>query len=459
MLDIRKIVPWVALGVGAVLSFRVAFSPAAEAQAPAPPPARPHVFLIVWDAARADHFSFLGYGRDTTPVLASVAAKSAVFEQAHASGSWTLPSVASLVTGQFGYNHGVDWEPEAWGVDIPESSPTLAQVFKAAGWATAWYTSQSMFEPKVGYYRGLDDHALVWGSEIVNRTARFIDAAQGGPVFVILYWLDPHAPYDPHEKFDLWTRPDAPRVNIEEKKAEQTEGYHVHTEVNSGRVKLTPEEWQALVDRYDGELLWNDDRFNQFWAMLGRKRLQDRSVVVVTADHGEALNDRPEQRTWHGRPYEENQHVPLVVSAPWRIPPRRVPSVVRGVDVFPTVLELAGVPVPPGVNGESLLPLVDRPGPDRPSIGGTHMYDATVYYRSGNWKLMTQRTGAKRSLLFDLARDPGERTDLSGKADLARVRAQMDDFLRHTTVQADRTGQKTIDDAERERLKALGYTE
>jgi arylsulfatase A-like enzyme len=248
-------------------------------------------------------------------------------------------------------------------------------------------------------------------------------------------------------------------VNIEEKKDKQTEGYHVHGEVNSGRVKLSDAEWQALVDRYDGELRWNDDRFNQFWAMLGRKRLQDRSVVVMTADHGEALNDRPEQRTWHGKPYEENQHIPLVVSAPWRIPARRIPTVVRQVDVFPTVLELAGVPRPPQVNGESLLALVDRPGPDRPSVGGTHMYDATVYYRSGPWKLMVQRTGAKASLLFDLAKDPGERTDLSRTADLARVRAEMDAFIQRTRFAADLSGQQKIDEKERQRLESLGYVE
>ncbi|MBN1337192.1 MAG: sulfatase [Deltaproteobacteria bacterium] len=457
MLDIRRIIPWAGVAVGAVLTFRVACPPPAEAQASAP--TRPHVFLVVWDAARADHFPFHGYPRDTTPVLASVAAKSAVFEQAHASGSWTLPSVASLITGQFGYNHGVDWDPENWGVDVSDASRTLAEVLKDAGYATAWYTSQSMFEPKTGYYRGIDDHALVWGSEIVNRTAHFIDSAQGRPVFVILYWLDPHAPYDPHEKFDLWSQPGAPKVNIEEKKDRQTQGYHSHADINSGRVKLTPAQWQALVDRYDGELRWNDDRFNQFWSMLERKRLQDRSVVVLTADHGEAFDDRPEQRTWHGRPYEENQHVPLVVSAPWRIPPKRVPSVVRGVDVFPTVLDLAGVPVPQGINGASLLPLIDGPAADRPSIGGTHMYDSVVYYRSGPWKLLLERTGARRSQLFDLSKDPGERTDLSGKPDFARIHAEMDDFIRRTTFAVDRSHQKTIDAKELERLRALGYTD
>jgi len=145
MLEFFKASSWIVLAV-AVLAGSSACTPVAEAQAPAAAPAKPHVFLVVWDSARADHFSFLGYGRDTTPVLASVAAKGAVFEQAHASGSWTMPAVASLITGQFGYNHGVDWEAVNWGVDVAAGSRTLAEVFKANGYATAWYSSQSMFE-------------------------------------------------------------------------------------------------------------------------------------------------------------------------------------------------------------------------------------------------------------------------------------------------------------------------
>lgn len=420
------------------------------------------IILVVWDATRADHLTPYGYERDTTPNLAALAQTATVFDNAQASGSWTIPSVASLFTGLFSHNHKVDYAPTKGIVDIPAETTTLAETLHDQGWFTALFTAQSVFY-QPGYQQGFDMHELTGSGTFKDKVTQALDKAGDKPVFMVLYWLNPHSPYTPPKLHDIFSDPDGPQVDIVLKAEDARKpGDHPHDDVNAGRVTLTEAEWAQLEARYDGELHSNDQRMQNCLDRYARRRSLEDAVFVMTSDHGEMFNDRPQQRTWHGWPTHENQHVPLIVKAPGQKSGARVATQVRGVDVYPTVLELAGARLDHAINGESLVPLLQGDaGRDRANVGATHYWDGLQFYNDGDHNLIMSRNNASRVFLYDLERDPDEQTNLAETDPglVERVKGRMLKFIEQTTIELGIQDGSSLSKEDEERLRALGYME
>ncbi len=377
---------------------------AAAAVACAPSPKRPNVLLITIDTLRADHLGTYGYARPTSPEIDAFAARSVVFENAHSSASWTLPSLASIHTSLLSTTHG------CWKISsrLEPEFTTAAEMLRDAGFDTAMVACHIFLGAQYGLQQGfthVDDELVRPPSDaaeaisspgVTERGVRFLErkaaAAEDVPWFLWLHYFDPHDTYLPHagysEKFG------------------------------------TKEE----IDLYDGEIAFTDHYVGLVLKKLADLGLEDDTIVVITADHGEEFGEHGFKR--HGYSlYQEAVRIPLVVKVPGA-PARRIAEVVGNVDVLPTVLDACRVEVAQvqgatcahELEGRSLLGAIR--GTAALSAGQVvsevrwHDGQDLRMVREGPWKLIEdQSTKQERNqgALYDLAADPREATDLRAR--------------------------------------------
>ena len=387
------------------------------------------VLLVTIDTLRADALGCYGHGGGTSPWIDRLAAAGVRFSRARAQNVVTLPSHANILSGVLPLAHGIH---DNSGFRFPEQTPTLATILKQRGYRTAAFVSAFPLDSRFGLTRGFDiyDDRLLdaearralrmqerHGADTVQAARRWLDAQGDARTFLWVHLYDPHFPYEPPEPFASRFASDA---------------YH-------GEVAATDEALRLLLE-----------------PLLAAGRAS-RTLVVLTADHGEALGEHEEAT--HGLfAYEGTLRVPLVLHQPALLEPRVVDEPVQHVDILPTVLDLLGAEPVPGLPGSSLLPLLaGGPRPSAPSY-----FEALSGMLNRGWAPLRGviEDGYKYvelpiPELYDLARDPGETRNLA-PAEPARVEA-----LRARLAalrSAERGIQRTQESAEaRERLAALGY--
>jgi arylsulfatase A-like enzyme len=405
---------------------------------PAAPP-RPNILFISIDTLRADHLGTYGYKRPTSPRIDEFAKTAVVFEQAHSAASWTLPSLTSLMTSLYTSTHGMRKQESR----LDPSFHTLAELLRNAGYDTAMVVSHYFLSGRYGLQKGfthVDSHLLqmdmiagITSPEITEKGVDWIrDKAavrDGIPWFLWLHYFDPHDTYLPHpgysEKFGM----------------------------------------KREIDLYDGEIAFTDDYVGRVLDELARSRLDDDTIVVIVADHGEEFMEHGETR--HGKNlYEETVRVPLMIRAPG-FHPTRVESVIASVDLMPTLLELADVKTDFPIEGQSLIPLLrGEIGPEREAVSEVYWQDKQDMksLRKGSWKYIDHKLGVQKlDLLYSLPVDPEESDDLSS-TDKSTTRAMHDELARRLGQAREKSKAYGSSDvspssaAEAARLKALGYT-
>jgi arylsulfatase A-like enzyme len=337
-------------------------------QARARPLSRPPaIILIIVDALRHDHVSAHGYARSTTPNLdAWIADQGVLFHNATSPSPWTFPANAALMTGRTPYQLGASWT----NTSLPANVATLPQYLHAAGYYTAGFVSNSFVSAGRGFGRGFD---LYDGSAIHPNSYQGIagelntlvfdwlsawdPAAQTQPLFLFLYYMDPHSWFDPPPPYDTLYDPDydgplTPEV------------FRDGQDVVAGLIVPTERDIEHLLALYDGEISYWDDHLGQLLGTLQGYGLLDEALVAVTSDHGELFG---EHGKWiHGNClYEEVLRVPLLMRYPGFIAPgQAITAPVQNVDLMPTILDWSGIPLPPELRAVSLRPLLEgRTGP------------------------------------------------------------------------------------------------
>ncbi|HEX6884559.1 MAG TPA: sulfatase [Planctomycetota bacterium] len=416
-----------------------------------PAPANPlNVLLISLDTQRADRLGFYGYSRPTSPSLDAFAAGAVVFEEAEAMAPWTLPSMASIMTGEVTSTHGC-WN---YGSVLDDSFPTLAELLLAAGYDTACVVSHLFTTSRHGLQQGfvhtddtyaypeIDPAQNVTSQVITDKGLRFLEHKQAAgrdePWLLWLHYFDPHREYMPH--------------------AGVTEQF-----VTPGE----PADAVKLGDVYDGEVRYTDDHVGRLLAGLEAFGLADDTLVVVVADHGEEFHDHGGLGHGHSL-HREVMRVPLVFRAPG-LAPRRVRELARQVDVLPTVLELLGLPARPGIPGRSLAPALRGEPLAAPAGFGAlaehDNHDPTTRldgWRTERYRLI--RAGDDGPVrLYDLAQDPGELRDVAAEHPdvVARLLAEMEAAKEAGRRRAELFGlarQTTLTPGVQEMLDGLGYS-
>jgi len=389
---------------------------------------KPDMVLIVVDTLRADHLGAYGYPRDTSPTLDGLAARGALFEAAWGAAPWTLPSIMSIMTSLYPSGHRVEND----GLKLAPNIPTLAQTFQAVGYATGGFVSHIYVTGTFGFSRGFDrfddfnlaspEYRLEAGMEpdagrVTDAALEWLAAQENRPVLLFVHYFDPHWPYEPPDEFKALFPSDY--------RGDLDAGYDSISRFQDRHVDM-PEDYRSfLVSRYDGEIRYVDREIGRLLEGLGRTGRAGRAWITVTSDHGEEFKEHGS--VGHGRNlYEEVVHVPLVIAGPASRAAakggRRIATPVSGIDLFPTMLDLAGVERrPPGLTGVSLAPalLADGDGAPVMDAGKAIVISETVRLntyqkalRRGSRKLI-QFMGQNRCELYDLGVDPGEKADLA----------------------------------------------
>jgi arylsulfatase A-like enzyme len=434
---------------------------------------RPNVVLITLDTTRADHLGCYGYARDTTPHLDRFAATAVRFANAASTINTTLASHAAMLTGL---------EPQS--IPLPRNSfplqpgiPTAAAILKKAGYRTAAFVSASALHSSMGLDRGFEVYDEEFGisewdqeqrraGDTTTAAAAWLDGQGKQPFFLWIHYFDPHFPYTPPEPFDrrfgdpyegpldgslesldtIWSRP-------------------------SHLPPPSQEDLDHLVALYDGEIAYMDAQLAPVLERLDRADLRDRTLVVVTADHGESLTEHG-VFFCHGRTlYQPNIHVPLLIRFPATlgIGPGEITPQVQTHDLLPTILSVAGLDRPARLDGVDLLPLI------RGKVTELHPHlfaeasqpwdiEKTAPNRYQNrykkqmvqifpWKLIL--TPAESRLeLYHLVDDPGETRNLTG-VESERVERMLR-LVRNWRKRA--AGPAGAPDAANvQRLRSLGY--
>lgn len=348
---------------------------------------RPRSTLVLFtiDSLRAEHVGAYGYPRPTTPVIDRLARRGLRFTRAYAQAPHTSFSIASLLTGRY-FGPLSRMLP---GLHLP----TVAQALTAAGYTTAaiYPPAVSVTDPAImapyrqehfGFQHVRCDY--ISADQSVDEAIKFLATFRPQRAFVWLHVFEPHEPY-------------------------QAGG--------------APAFGNTAVDRYDQELVVVDAALGRLLRFLEAERPE--AQLIITADHGEAFNDHGE--SLHGTNlYEEQIRVPLVLHGPGREPAVRADPV-QLIDVAPTLFELAGVTLPPTLDGQSLLRSRSAESDVRPAVSGL-----AALYALTRWpyKLTADLTSGDTQL-FDLARDPAEANDRSRAQprERAQLRKALDAWL------------------------------
>jgi arylsulfatase A-like enzyme len=379
-----------------------------------------NLVVILVDTLRADFVGAYGSRDGLTPNLDRLAAEGTRFEELLSPAPWTLASVSSLMTGLQPQTHGagVVYDANRYApTSLTGGVRTLAESLHDAGFYTFGVYHNIYVNPAFGLQQGFDEYV---SREV--RAGALVDRALAGlkqygsdrRFFLYLHFFDPHNPYEP------------PKKECAEVSRRFAPDYHGPLGcVADRRPELPippPEDRRWHLALYRGEIAYTDRQIGRFLDGLDDLGLDDDTVVAVLSDHGEEFWTRlTTERAWgyepngdHGHTlYQELLQVPGVL----RIPGRE-PSVVRGpvqmVDLFPTLLRLAGVAPPPS-QGEDLTPRLAGGPPTRPLL----LADAILHgqprwsVRRGPWKLIVPRQPGPPLELYDLEHDPGETRNLA----------------------------------------------
>lgn len=315
------------------------------------------------DALRSDHVSAYGYSRQTTPVVDSLLADQGVlFSEATAVSSWTNPSNGAMLTSRMPSDIDTVWAD--MNQRIPERETLLAEYLQGAGYLTAGFNSNFWLGARFGYRQGFDTYISTQGderhrAESLNELAfSWLDdnasVLENGdsPLFLFLYYYDPHSWYDPPPPFDTLYDPDYT--------GSLTPELYGHGEtVVSGDLVLNDRDLEHLIALYDGDIAYWDQQLGFMMTDLEQRGLLDNSLVVLTSDHGQMFGEHDK---WLHRNslYEEVLRVPLLFRSSGVLPAGRiVDTTVDLLDVTPTILDFIGIERPGHMRGDSLLPMMN----------------------------------------------------------------------------------------------------
>ena len=397
-----------------------------------PAPGDLNVVVITLDTTRADRLGCYGFGGVETPNIDGLAADGVLFEHATATVPLTFPSHSSIFTGLIPPHHGVR---DNGGFFLDDAKVTLAERLRGAGYATGAFVGAWVLESKWGLAQGFDEYSDRFdlskykvvslgtvqkrGDEVAADALRWIDGVRDRKFFAWVHLYDPHTPYEAPEPFA-----------------------------------------SRYADRpYLAEIAYTDSIVGGLLDALRQRGLLERTLVVLTADHGESLGDHGEA-THAYFIYDATTHVPLIVRTPWGLRGRRALQT-SSVDIMPTVLDLLGLPAQEGIDGKSLARALFDADASLDHLAYSETYYPRYHFgwqhlrgvRSRQYKYID----APEPELYDLTEDPGETKNVY-KAYSKRaedLRLQMEVMAKSVGPAAPE--RRSLDPDTLQRLAALGY--
>jgi len=397
------------------------------------------VVIITLDTTRADALGAYGQRLPTSPRIDAMAAEGTLFEHVVASAPSTLSSHATLFTGRQPYSHGVR---SNFGYLLSDENVTLAEMLRDRGYATHAEIASSVLKGATRLDQGFEVYREVQtprrkhrfleqphldpparaAEDITARGLAFLRENAKRPFLLWLHYYDAHEPFDPPEPFRS----------------------------------------EIAGNLYLGEVRRTDQQVGRVLDALEALRLRERTLVVLTADHGEGLGQHGEE-THSFLVYDSTMRVPLVFWGAYVIPRgQRVAPLVRLADVTPTLLDLLGLPPAEDVQGVSLRPLLENPGAKLQLVGYGESVEALLtfggdilrFVQLGKWKYIHKLEPE----LYDVALDPQELRNLVAEQPerVAQLRARLEQLL-GAAQSSPADAEAAMDPETLAQLRALGY--
>lgn len=419
-----------------------------------------NVILMVVDALRADRLGCYGAARDTSPHVDRLAEKGVLFANARAQSSWTIPSTATVLTGQYSYTHGL-YDAYHWylvpGID------TITQAFLDAGFSTTAFVSNHLVSEDNNFTKGFKSfHEIPFSSAAqMNRAfLNWIDGECGERFFAYLHYMDPHLPYAAPGK--ALNRFDALPLIDGEVDPDRSDSLvlEIESDLKTGG-SPSGSDVEELLKLYDSAVAYWDVQLGLLIEALRERGLFENTVIVITSDHGEEFLEHGMLR--HGQSlFDELLHVPLIVVHSGR-PSSRREEAVGLLDIAPTLLELSGISIAPyrfaghnlfsGKAGHDHLFAETAHGLDHP---GSPMKELRAVL-TREWKAVVT-PGRDEIALFNRLADPGEKNDLSKEhpdvADLLEISIR--EWVKRSRERAP-YNISLFDASALEELKRMGY--
>jgi arylsulfatase A-like enzyme len=450
----------VAVGISSLPDHLTASTAHATGKAPSP-----NIVLIVWDTARADHFSSYGYFRNTTPNVDQFAKRGVLFENAISDSSWTLPSTFSMFTSLLPHQHGA-------GTERAIEPRTLAEILRSGGYETAGFNANPYcgtlrsglgrgFETYVDSTRSLgyslaatrigsefiEPYSEAWfhrsrfnqftAHQLNEEVYRWFDRRPDRPFFLFLNYNDAHDPYEvpsPYDHLYGHASKDAKHLLLTAKLS--------HVSFSSG-------EREGVIAAYDNALRYIDSQVGELLQFLERSPEWSNTYVIITADHGEGFGEHGTYS--HGwNLYRELLHVPLIIAGPGIPAGVRVTDIATTRRIFSTALEFAGVKG--AILHRSSMTRLWAPGyvpnnSDEPTLSelvvmwiepwGTDKSNKTIFLPAphGSISITTQKwqlicgPGFRRKQLYHWPTDPMERQNVADLPENQAILEQLKESL------------------------------
>lgn len=366
--------------------------------------APPSVLLVSIDSLRYDDAFGSASGVRIAPTLDRLGREGVFYSRAYTTAPWTTPAMMAVMTGLNPLAHGVEEHDRA----LASSVPLLAQRFQKAGYHTAAFVPEITLRPEFGFARGFDQydlqqfgHQLISSPTLIGKVQNLLETSRKSdqPLFIWVHLWDPHYNFNPpppfDQKFREGTAPPSQDVQC------------LKWQPNA----VSPDGARFLRGQYRGEIAFTDRVIGELLDYLKQQKLDEKTLLVVLGDHGEAF----QEHGWLGhtnRVDEELLHVPLMLRWPGHLSPAEVTQQVSTDQVGRTILDLAGLEST-GFGTAAVLPR----SPSAPSaqpilVAETLRQNCLTALREGQEKYVLEQRGCVEQL-FDLKADPGEAHNLA----------------------------------------------
>jgi arylsulfatase A-like enzyme len=413
-----------------------------------------NVLFILVDTLRADRLGAYGYERDTSPNIDALAASGIRFNRQVSQSSWTKCSMASLWTGLYPARTRV-----LRSHDVVSSGARMpAEIFREAGFRTAAIWRNGWIAPNFGFSQGFE----IYHNPPPRQGARArINRAE-----------NPNLTLAGTDADTLDSAREFLRAHGEERWFLYLHMMDVHQYVYSEDTALFGTNYS---DSYDNSIRWVDNLLGYLLLELAQRGLLERTLIVFSSDHGEAFGEHDGEG--HARNvYGEVTTTPLIIAPPFRFEPGiTVEARSENVDLWPTVLELVGLPPLDDADGKSLVPQIAAAaqGASGPDVDGMAFAELDLTWgrnrarpapmvavNQGRWRLIYRARAPRRSELYDTWEDPLEQRDLSGEQP-ELVEALEESARAYLQSDPPPWGEETptveIDELQMNQLRALGY--
>jgi len=373
-----------------------------------------NVLLISIDTLRADRLSCYGYERPTSPSIDGLAARGLLFENSIAHSPWTLPSHAAMLTGRFPHRIGM----VSGTSKLPHDVATLASILDENRYLTGAFVNSYYLQDKHGFDRGfltfefVGDVEINRGREITRKATEWLDRYGKKKFFLFVHYYDVHSSFTPSEEYA--------RLFTKEYDGPADGNTFQLLGARTGKVELSEKDIAHVSDLYDAEIRQLDAQIGRLLEHLASLGLDGRTLVVLSADHGEEFLEHG--GLLHGMTfYNEVINVPLLMAGPGVPAGRRVTGIAALADIVPTVLGRLGIAHDGPFDGidlfadgepdyeakwERFVPASADHNNEKPDI--------KRMVRNQRFKFLFNRLTGEREL-YDLVNDPGETHDLSAE--------------------------------------------